>query len=36
MRAEAFSGYEDFKLVDIPKPAVSDGRAVIRITAAAA
>ena len=34
MRAEAFSGYEDLKLVDIPKPSVSDGRAVIRITAA--
>ncbi len=34
MRAEAFSGYQDLKLVDIPKPSVSDGRAVIRITAA--
>src|SRR6266853_2873156 len=34
MRAEAFSGYKDLKLVDIPKPSVSDGRAVIRITAA--
>src|ERR1700730_2765025 len=34
MRAEAFSGYKDLKLVDIPKPAVSDGRVVIRITAA--
>src|ERR1700724_2577599 len=34
MRAEGFSGYKDLKLVDIPKPAVSDGRVVIRITAA--
>jgi hypothetical protein len=24
MRAEGFSGYKDLKLVDIPKPAVSD------------
>src|ERR1700720_1636336 len=34
MRAEGFSGYKDLKLVDIPKPAVSDGRALVRITAA--
>src|SRR5258708_2416535 len=34
MRAEAFSGYKDLKLVDIPKPAVSDGRVLVRITAA--
>src|SRR6202021_2564772 len=34
MRAEAFGGYNDFKLVDIPKPAVSDGRVLLRITAA--
>ena len=34
MRAEAFSGYRDLKLVDIPKPAVSDGRVLVRITAA--
>jgi NADPH2:quinone reductase len=34
MRAEGFSGYKDLKLVDIPKPAVSDGRVLIRITAA--
>jgi len=32
MRAEGFSGYEDLKLVDIPKPAVSDGRVLVRIT----
>ena len=34
MRAEAFSGYRALKLVDIPKPAVSDGRVLVRITAA--
>jgi NADPH2:quinone reductase len=34
MRAEGFSGYKDLKLVDIPKPTVSDGRVLIRITAA--
>src|SRR3984885_9988033 len=34
MRAEAFSGYNDLKLVDIPKPAVSDGRVLVRSTAA--
>ena len=26
MRAEGFRGYQDLKLVDIPKPQVSDGR----------
>ena len=34
MRAEGFSGYKDLKLVDVPKPAVSDGRVLVRITAA--
>src|ERR1700720_1324771 len=34
MRAEAFSGYRDLKLVDIPKPAASDERVLVRITAA--
>jgi len=34
MSAEGFSGYEDLKLVDIPKPAVSDGRVLVRIRAA--
>jgi NADPH:quinone reductase len=34
MRAEGFSGYSDLKLVDIPKPAVSDERVLVRITAA--
>jgi NADPH2:quinone reductase len=34
MRAEEFSGYEGLKLVELPKPAVSDGRVLVRITAA--
>src|SRR5271169_2288343 len=34
MRAEQFSGYEALKLVELPKPAVSDGRALLRMTAA--
>src|SRR6202047_1601963 len=34
MRAEGFSGYKDLKLVDIPKPAVSNGRVLVKITAA--
>src|SRR5882724_10790059 len=34
MRAEQFSGYEGLKLVDLPKPAVSDGKVLLRLTAA--
>src|SRR6266576_4668431 len=34
MRAETFSGYEGLKLIDLPKPAVSDGKALLRMTAA--
>ena len=34
MRAETFSGYQELKLVDIPKPAVPDGKVLVRITAA--
>src|SRR5205809_2821594 len=34
MRAEEFSGYEGLKLVDLPKPAASDGRVLLRMTAA--
>jgi NADPH:quinone reductase len=34
MRAERFGDYRDFNLVDIPKPAVSDGRVLVRVTAA--
>ena len=34
MRAEKFSGYEALKLVDLSKPAVSDGKVMLRMTAA--
>jgi len=34
MRAEGFGGYEDLKLADIPRPSLSEGRVLIRITAA--
>jgi NADPH2:quinone reductase len=34
MQAEGFRGYGDLKLVDIPKPHASDGRVVVKITAA--
>src|SRR3984885_11343750 len=34
MRVERFGGCGDLNLVDIPKPAVSDGRVLVRITAA--
>src|SRR6266403_4672376 len=34
MRAESFTGYGGLKLVDLPKPAVSDGRVLLRMTAA--
>src|ERR1700726_673847 len=34
MRAKQFSGYEALKLVELPKPAVSDGRVLLRMTAA--
>jgi NADPH2:quinone reductase len=34
IRAEQFSGYEGLKLVDLPKPAIADGRVLVRITAA--
>src|SRR5882757_63550 len=34
MRAEEFSGYKGLKLVDLPKPAVSAGKVLLRITAA--
>jgi NADPH:quinone reductase len=32
--AEAFGGYRNLKLADIPKPVVSDGRILVRMTAA--
>src|SRR5580704_3247773 len=34
MRAERFSGYEALKLVDLPKPAVTEGKVLVRIAAA--
>ena len=34
MRAETFSGYEGLKLIELPKPAVADGKVLVRITAA--
>ncbi len=34
MRAEEFSGYEGLKLVDLPKPTASDGKVLLRMTAA--
>jgi len=34
MRAEQFSAYEALKLVDLPKPAATDGKVLVRITAA--
>src|SRR6266481_9264801 len=33
-RAESFTGYEGLKLVDLPKPVVSDGKVLLRMTAA--
>lgn len=34
--AEGFGGYQNLKLADIPKPVVSDGRVLVRMTAAGA
>jgi len=34
MRAEAFRGYKELKLVELPKPAVTDGKVLVRVTAA--
>src|ERR1700722_5511596 len=34
MRAEQFSGYEALKLVELPKPTATDGKELMRITAA--
>jgi len=34
MRAVRFGGYEALKLVDLPKPAASDGKLLLRMTAA--
>jgi NADPH:quinone reductase len=34
MRAENFSGYEALRLVELPKPAISDARVLVRMIAA--
>jgi NADPH2:quinone reductase len=34
IRAEQFNGYEGLELVELPKPAVSDGKILVRMTAA--
>src|SRR5580692_4564705 len=34
MRAETFNGYKELKLVDLPKPAATEGKVLVRITAA--
>jgi NADPH:quinone reductase-like Zn-dependent oxidoreductase len=34
IRAETFSGYQGLKLTDLPKPAVTKGKVMVRITAA--
>src|SRR5882757_9405906 len=34
MRAEKFTGYEGLKLVELPKPVVTDGKVLLRISAA--
>ena len=34
MRAEKFSGYQGLKLIELPKPAVTKGKVLVRITAA--
>jgi NADPH:quinone reductase len=34
MRAETFSDYEGLKLIELPKPAITDGKVLVRITAA--
>jgi NADPH2:quinone reductase len=34
MRAETFSGYEGLELVILPKPPVTNGKVLVRMTAA--
>jgi NADPH:quinone reductase len=34
MRAETFSGYQGLELVEVPKPAIIDGKVLVRMTAA--
>jgi len=34
MRAETFSGYQGLKLIELPKPAITNGKVLLRMTAA--
>src|SRR2546426_8356023 len=34
MRAETFSGYQGLKLIELPKPALTDGKVLVRMIAA--
>jgi len=34
MRADSFTGYGGLKLAEIPKPILTDGRVLVRVTAA--
>src|SRR6202011_2054936 len=34
IRAETFSGYQGLKLIELPKPAVTKGKVLVRMTAA--
>jgi NADPH2:quinone reductase len=34
MRAETFSGYQGLKLIELPKPVITDGKVLVRMTAA--
>ena len=34
MRADSFTGYRSLKLAEIPKPVLTEGRVLVRITAA--
>jgi NADPH2:quinone reductase len=34
IRAETFSGYQGLKLIELPKPAITDGKVLVRMTAA--
>ena len=36
MSAAGFNGYEDLKLISLPKPEVSEGKVLVRMTAAGA
>ena len=31
MRAETFSGYEGLKLIELPKPEVTNGKLIVRL-----